>query len=158
MDVRPRTDEDLAWWPVDPAGWLSPSGCAAAWVAHDDVTGSILGHVIVVHKVEDPMVASLAGVGTDRLAGVSRLFVSPAARGLGLGLGASLLAAVSSWVSAHDLRLMLDAVDDGAPANHSARSPSTQAVTTNHAAHPEKDGPPNPWRFGRPECPETSHW
>ena len=133
MDVRPRTDEDLAGcvraleavhsadgyptrWPVDPAGWLSPSGCAAAWVAHDDVMGSILGHVCIVHGVDDPMVASLTGVSTDRLASVSRLFVSPAARGRGLGLGTSLLAAVSSWTSARNLRLMLDVVDDGAPA------------------------------------------
>ena len=133
VDVRPRTDEDLAgciraleavhrsdgyptWWPVDPAGWLSPSGCAAAWVAYDDVTGSILGHVCVVRGVDDSMVASLTGVTTDRLASVSRLFVSPAARGRGLGLGASLLAAVSSWTSALDLRLMLDVVDSGAQA------------------------------------------
>jgi GNAT superfamily N-acetyltransferase len=133
VDVRPRTDDDLAgcvraleavhradgyptWWPVDPPGWLSPSGCAAAWVAHDDVMGSILGHVCVVRGVDDPMVASLTGVSTDRLARVSRLFVSPAARGRGLRLGASLLAAVSSWTSARNFRLMLDVVDDGAPA------------------------------------------
>jgi GNAT superfamily N-acetyltransferase len=133
VDVRPRTDEDLAgcvlalgavhmaddyptWWPVDPAGWLSPSGCTAAWVAHDDVTGSILGHVCVVRGVDDPVVALLAGVSTDRLASVSRLFVSPVARGRGLGLGTSLLAAVSSWTSAHDYRLMLDVVDVGTPA------------------------------------------
>lgn len=133
VDVRRRTDEDLTgcvqaleavhrsddyptWWPVDPAGWLSPSGCPAAWVAHDDVRGSILGHVCVVQGVDDPMVASLTGVSTDRLAAVSRLFVSPAARGRGLGLGASLLAAVSSWTSAHDLTLMLDVVNNGAPA------------------------------------------
>jgi GNAT superfamily N-acetyltransferase len=62
------------------------------------------------------MVALLTGVSTDRLASVSRLFVSPVARGRGLGLGTSLLAAVSSWTSAHDFRLMLDVVDDGAPA------------------------------------------
>jgi GNAT superfamily N-acetyltransferase len=133
VNLRPRTDEDPAGcvcvleavhksdgyptsWPVDPAGWLRPSGCAAAWVAHDDVTGSILGHVCVVRGVDDPMVASLTGVSTDRLARVSRLFVSPAARGRGLGLGASLLATVSSWSSAHDFRLMLDVVEDGAPA------------------------------------------
>jgi GNAT superfamily N-acetyltransferase len=62
------------------------------------------------------MAALLTGVSTDRLASVSRLFVSPAARGRGLGLGTSLLAAVSSWTSAHGLRLMLDVVDNGAPA------------------------------------------
>jgi GNAT superfamily N-acetyltransferase len=78
--------------------------------------GSILGHVCVVRGVDDPMVALLTGVSTDRLASVSRLFVSPVARGRGLGLGTSLLAAVSSWTSAHDFRLMLDVVDDGAPA------------------------------------------
>jgi len=132
-DVRLRTNDDLAGcvraleavhsaddyptrWPVDPAGWLSPSGCAEAWVATDEVMGSILGHVCFVRGVDDPMVASLIGVSTDRLASVSRLFVSPAARGRGLGLGTSLLAAVSSWTSAHDFRLMLDVVDDGAPA------------------------------------------
>jgi GNAT superfamily N-acetyltransferase len=42
--------------------------------------------------------------------------VSPVARGRGLGLGTSLLAAVSSWASAHDFRLMLNVVDGGAPA------------------------------------------
>ena len=42
--------------------------------------GSILGHVCVVRGVDDPMVALLAGVSTDRLASVSRLFVSPVAR------------------------------------------------------------------------------
>jgi len=94
VDVRPRTDEDLAgcvralgavhmadgyptWWPVDPAGWLSPSGCAAAWVAHDDVMGSILGHVCVVHGVDDPMVALLTGVSTDRLGRWSTTAWSP---------------------------------------------------------------------------------
>jgi GNAT superfamily N-acetyltransferase len=133
VNVRSRTDEDLAGcvralgavqmadgyptcWPVDPAGWLSPSGFAAAWVARDDVMGSILGHVCVVRGVDDPMVALLTDVSTDRLASVSRLFVSPTARGRGLGLGTSLLAAVSSWTAAHDLLLMLDVVDDGAPA------------------------------------------
>jgi len=131
--ARLRTDDDLAgcvralegvhrldgypaWWPADPAGWLSPSGCAAAWVADDEVTGSILGHVCVVRGLDDPMVASLTGVSTNRLASVSRLFVSPVARGRGLRLGTFLLAAVSSWTSVHDLQLMLDVVDDGAPA------------------------------------------
>jgi GNAT superfamily N-acetyltransferase len=78
--------------------------------------GSILGHVCIVRGVNDPMVDSLIGVSTDRLARVSRLFVSPAVRGLGLRLGTSLLAAVSSWASARDFRLMLDVVDNGAPA------------------------------------------
>ena len=131
--VRPRADEDLAgcvrvleavhqsdgyptWWPSDPAGWLSPSGFAAAWVAEDDEAGAVLGHVCVVRGVDDPMVAALAGVSTERLAGVSRLFVAPAARGRGLRLGARLLAAVSAWSGEQDLHLMLDVVDDGAPA------------------------------------------
>jgi len=54
--------------------------------------GSILGHVCVVRGVADPMIALPTGVSTGRLASVSRLFVSPAARGRGVGLGASLLA------------------------------------------------------------------
>ncbi len=101
VTVRPRSDEDLPacvcvleevhasgeypmWWPTDPAQWLSPSGCAAAWVAEDPAAGSIVGHVCVVRGVDDPVVASLTGVTSDGLASVSRLFVSPAARGRGV--------------------------------------------------------------------------
>ena len=76
----------------------------------------MLAHVCAVRGVRDLAVASLTGVGAERLASVSRLFVSPTARGRGLGLGTALLAAVSSWAAAQDLRLMLDVVDDGAPA------------------------------------------
>jgi GNAT superfamily N-acetyltransferase len=82
------------WWPADPAEWLSPSGSATAWVAEDPAAGSIVGHVCVVRGVDDPVVASLAGVASDRLASVSRLFVSPAARGR--GLAQALLAELSS--------------------------------------------------------------
>ena len=100
------------WWPADPAGWLSPVRCTSAWVA--ELGGAIVGHVCVVGGVEDPVVASSAGVSSDRLAAVSRLFVAPAARGR--RLGASLLAASSLYASAQGLQLMLDVVDDGGPA------------------------------------------
>ncbi len=103
------------WWPKDPAAWLSPAGFAAAWVAcGDDET--VLGHICVIRGVDDPMVASLVGAPTEHLASISRLFTSPAVRGLGLGLGAQLLAAAQKWTRGQGLHLMLDVVDDGAPA------------------------------------------
>ncbi len=127
--VRPRSEEDLpgcvlalravhasdgypTWWPEDPGAWLSPREHAVAWIAEDE--GAVLGHICVVRGVDDPMVATLAGINTDRLVSVSRLFVSPAARGL--GLGAALLGAAASWSWVHDSRLKLDVIDDGAPA------------------------------------------
>ena len=72
------------WWPADPAGWLSPVGWTAAWVA--ELAGVVVGHVCVVRGVEDPLVTSLTGAGPDRLGMVSRLFVAPEARGRGLRL------------------------------------------------------------------------
>ncbi len=128
VTVRPRTDDDLQacvsaveavhasdaypmWWPTDPADWLSPSGSATAWVAEDPVGRSIVGHVCVVRGVDDPVLASLTGVTTERLASVSRLFVSPAGRGR--GLARALLGKVSSWASAQTLQLTLDVVEDG---------------------------------------------
>ncbi len=100
------------WWPADPAGWLSPAGWTAAWVA--ELAGVVVGHVCVVRGVEDPLVTSLTGAGPDRLGMVSRLFIAPEARGR--GLGGSLLAAGSSYASALGLQLMLDVVDDAGPA------------------------------------------
>jgi GNAT superfamily N-acetyltransferase len=100
------------WWPVDPTGWLTPPGLVDAWVA--ERAGVVVGHLCVVRSVPDPLVASHAGVPTDRLAEVSRLFVAPEARGQ--DLGAALLATASSWAAAHSLQLMLDVVDDSGPA------------------------------------------
>jgi GNAT superfamily N-acetyltransferase len=100
------------WWPADPAGWLSPVGWTAAWVA--EVAGVVVGHVCVVRGVEDPLVASLTGAGPDQLGTVSRLFIAPEARGR--ELGGSLLTAGSSYASELGLQLMLDVVDDGGPA------------------------------------------
>lgn len=100
------------YWPTDPTQWLSPTGWLSAWVA--EAGGIVTGHVCVVGGVEDPVVASAAGVHSNRLATVSRLFVAPAGRGR--RLGASMLAAASSYASALGLQLMLDVVDDGGPA------------------------------------------
>jgi GNAT superfamily N-acetyltransferase len=101
-------------WPQDPEGWLSPAGTAAAWVVVEGRT--VLGHVCVVQDVEDSVAAATAGVGVHQLAGVSRLFVAPAARGRGLRLGTTLLGEVEAWSRPRGLQLMLDVVDDGAPA------------------------------------------
>lgn len=132
MIVRRRTDEDILGcvralelvhasdgyptrWPANPAAWLSPDGYEAAWIAADmRKPDTIIGHACVICGVDDPVVASLAGVSPDQLASVSRLFVAPAARGR--GLGATLLAALSSWSTERGFQLMLDVVDDGGPA------------------------------------------
>jgi GNAT superfamily N-acetyltransferase len=106
-------------WPDDPEDWLSPPGLAQAWVAEQteqtEETGpaGLLGHVGVVTGVRDPAVPDPDGTG---LASVTRLFVAPAARGRGLGLGGRLLAAVTQWAGEQGHGLMLDVVEDGGSA------------------------------------------
>jgi len=84
-------------WPADPPGWLRPTGILRAWVA---TTGDIpvAGHVILMRP--------LAG---ERSAEVSRLFVVPAARRL--GVGSALLEAVMGEADANGLDLFLDVTD-----------------------------------------------
>ncbi|WP_206068161.1 GNAT family N-acetyltransferase [Nonomuraea composti] len=82
MDIRPRTPADLPAcvealaavqaadrypvnWPDDPGAWLTPAGMTAAWLAIE--AGAVLGHVAITRDQE-----------------VSRLFVTPAARGRGV--------------------------------------------------------------------------
>ncbi|WP_214414839.1 GNAT family N-acetyltransferase [Sphaerisporangium fuscum] len=84
MRIRPRTPEDLPAcvealaqvqdtdrypvnWPEDPGGWLTPAELASAWIAEE--AGAVLGHV-----------------GVTRDAEITRLFVTPAARGRGLAV------------------------------------------------------------------------
>jgi GNAT superfamily N-acetyltransferase len=100
------------WWPANPSEWLSVPGLSSAWVA--ELGGVVVGHVSVVRPANDPVVAALAGVPSDALAMVSRLFVAPAGRGY--GLGSALLGAAHDYAATQGLRLMLDVVDDARPA------------------------------------------
>lgn len=126
--VRERTDDDLpacvaalqivqavhgypTAWPADPAGWLSPAGTVAAWVA--EAAGEVIGHVAVVTSADDA-VAAATGAPPDRLVAVSRLFAVPAARGR--GTGAALLTAASAHAAVTGRTLWLDVIDDGGPA------------------------------------------
>ncbi|WP_433359601.1 GNAT family N-acetyltransferase [Streptosporangium sp. CA-115845] len=82
MDIRGRTPADLdaciaaladvqtvdrypVDWPNDPGGWLTPGDLAGAWVAVEAEV--VFGHVAVTRGME-----------------ITRLFVTPAARGRGV--------------------------------------------------------------------------
>lgn len=110
-----ETDGYPTWWPPDPAAWLSPPGWAASWVAVDD-DEEVLGHVCVVRGVDDPVLTAATGAPAERMSSISRLFTAPAVRGRGLAVGTRLLAAAREWSDQQDLQLVLDVVDDGAPA------------------------------------------
>jgi [ribosomal protein S18]-alanine N-acetyltransferase len=90
--IRPRTSDDLIAcvkalaevqaadrypvdWPDDPEGWLTPGDLLAAWVALED--GVVVGHVGLTSPVAAIDRASA-------VASVTRLFVTPGARGGGL--------------------------------------------------------------------------
>jgi GNAT superfamily N-acetyltransferase len=73
-------------WPEDPAEWLSPDTLLTAWVAEKE--GILVGHVALCSAVGDssaPLWSTASGLPPDRIAVIAKLFVSPRARGRGLG-------------------------------------------------------------------------
>lgn len=120
--VRPRLPADLdgcvavlalvhthSGYPVDlpdrPAAWLTPDALLAAWVAELD--GRIVGHVGLCGAGKEDTAASLWD-GRAAPAVISRLYVSPEARGH--GVGAALLARAAGAARARDLHPVLDVV------------------------------------------------
>ncbi|MFE7761679.1 GNAT family N-acetyltransferase [Streptomyces sp. NPDC057438] len=95
-------------WPERPGAWLTPPSLLAAWVAQLD--GRIAGHVGLARSGAGDAAPGLwserTGVGADRTAVVSRLFVAPSARGR--GLGASLLARAGAEARRRGLHPVLD--------------------------------------------------
>jgi GNAT superfamily N-acetyltransferase len=94
-------------WPANPAAWLSPPDLLEAWVAELD--GVVCGHVALVAGVDDEQLIEFTGRGSNELAAVSRLFVSPTVQGS--GLGAALLRTVMRFARERDMGLVLDVVD-----------------------------------------------
>ncbi len=102
-------------WPQDPVDWLPSRDVLGAWVAERE--GDLLGQVVLRRPHGDvPVNLSCAatGLGVDRCAVVTRMFVAPA--GQGAGLGCALL--LAAWQAASELGLqpVLDVVS----ANRSA--------------------------------------
>jgi GNAT superfamily N-acetyltransferase len=102
-----RSDGYPVSWPEDPVGWLSPTGTLAAWVV--EVDDRIAGHVALRAVAADSGAAvwsDATGLPPDRLAAITRLFVSPDDRGA--GLGGALLDAACAEAATRDLRPVLD--------------------------------------------------
>ncbi len=102
-------------WPEDPASWLRTDNLLGAWVA--DQGGEILGHVVLRparNQLPVRLWCSRSGEDPDSCAVLSRLFVAPHARRLGIG-GALVEAA---WDRARDMNLR--PVLDVAEANQDA--------------------------------------
>jgi GNAT superfamily N-acetyltransferase len=75
-------------WPARPREWLTPPNQVRAWVAVD--RQHLLGHVALARPDESEAASvwsEALGVGTGQLLCVSLLFVSPRARGRGVGAG-----------------------------------------------------------------------
>ncbi|MFJ2771682.1 GNAT family N-acetyltransferase [Streptomyces sp. NPDC087300] len=103
-------------WPADPADWLAGRAPLGAWVAELD--GRIVGHVRLSRVGADDVAPVLwserAGVAVDASAVVSRLFVSPGARGH--GIGALLMARIGREALGRGLHPVLDVVSTDSPA------------------------------------------
>ena len=77
-------------WQADPAGWLTPDGLRAAWVAEQPGTDRPLGHAaLAAVDARGPATAGWAqatGRPAERLSCLTRLFVCLGSRGTGVGV------------------------------------------------------------------------
>lgn len=94
-------------WPADPAAWLAGRDRLVAWVAEEE--GAVLGH-LSLHGTDAeharPQWREAVPVPVERLAVVSRFFVSPRARRW--GVGGALMSCAEEHAAAEGLRLVLD--------------------------------------------------
>ncbi|MDX3457555.1 GNAT family N-acetyltransferase [Streptomyces sp. ME02-8801-2C] len=126
--IRPRTEADLdacvrvlstiheqnAYplnWPTDPSSWLTPGSLLAVWVAEEEDTREIIGHVVLSRSDVGNAAAALWSDGPTAV--VNRLYVDPAARGR--GVGAALMTRAVAEAKSRALHPVLD-VASTAPA------------------------------------------
>jgi GNAT superfamily N-acetyltransferase len=153
VSVRPRQPEDLpacaaalrrvydssgypSRWPDDPEGWIAPRGMVAAWVAEHD--GEVAGHVALVRGLELDCLLRATGLPAEALGGITRLYVDPRFRRL--GLARVLLDTAAGAAVDHGLVPVLDVVDDSAPAIALYERAGWQLVGVQPATWTDPDG------------------
>jgi GNAT superfamily N-acetyltransferase len=98
-------------WPADPVSWLSPANLLIAWIVEGE-DGLAIGHVALCVATGDPAApvwSAASGYPPQRLAVVAKLFISPHARGR--GLGAALLTTVCAEARRLDVLPALEVLD-----------------------------------------------
>ncbi|HSE08863.1 MAG TPA: GNAT family N-acetyltransferase [Nocardioidaceae bacterium] len=97
-------------WPEAPRSWLAGDDVIDAWVVEQQ--GEMLGHIAISRVGLDPVSAlkwrEVTGREPSELAGISRFFVRPRARGR--GIGSALLEVAVAEVRARGLVPVLDVV------------------------------------------------
>lgn len=103
-------------WPDDPPRWLTQPSLLDAWVA--ELAGEVVGHIALCRSAPGDLAPEVwshrTGLPGEAAAVVSRLFVSPGARGH--GIGASLLAEATRAAQGRGLHPVLDVVATDAAA------------------------------------------
>ena len=108
----------------------------AAWVAELD--GSIAGHVALVRGMWFDCLLRATGLPAEALGGITRLYVDPAFRRL--GLARALLEAAADSAVAHGLQPVLDVVADARPAIAPYEQAGWQLAGTQPATWVDPDG------------------
>ncbi|MGX7680248.1 GNAT family N-acetyltransferase [Jatrophihabitans sp. DSM 45814] len=89
-------------WPSNPAAWLTPTGQIAAWIAVQ--AGVVTGHIALVRGAPRGDAKAFAE------AEIARLFVSPAARGV--GAAAELVDVATQFAHSQGLTTWLEVAED----------------------------------------------
>jgi GNAT superfamily N-acetyltransferase len=123
-------------WPDDPGGWITPHGLAAAWVAEHD--GEVAGHVALVRGLGVECLLRATGLPVEGLGGIVRLYVDPHFQRL--GLARALLDTAADAAAEHNLKPVLDVVDDSGPAIALYERAGWKLVGTQPATWTDPDG------------------
>ena len=110
LEAVHHADGYPAYWPDDPARWLSPAETLGAWVAEAD--GPVVGHIVLragTAEADASVWSEATGLPPDRLASITRFFVSPGLRCA--GVGGALLDAACAEAGARSLRPALEVVE-----------------------------------------------
>ncbi|TFV54175.1 GNAT family N-acetyltransferase [Geodermatophilus sp. DF01-2] len=99
-------------WPAHPSAWLSLAGLRNAWVAEDG--GRLDGHAVLADVDDD------GGLLAGRLVALSRLFVTPDARGS--VVGTALVRTAVAVAGTQGLRVVLDVVEGTPPSGSTSGS------------------------------------
>jgi GNAT superfamily N-acetyltransferase len=123
-------------WPDDPGGWITPRAMVGAWVAEHD--GEVAGHAALVRGLELDCLLRATGLPAEALGGITRLYVDPRFRRL--GLARVLLDTAAGAAVDHGLVPVLDVVDDSAPAIALYERAGWQLVGIQPATWTDPDG------------------